>query len=45
MCWLDKGEQITDMAYFNTTGKLFWNAEQKMDESLPQVIEFLLLHK
>ena len=33
------------MAYFSTTGKLFWNAEQKMDESLPEFIEFLLLHK
>jgi hypothetical protein len=33
------------MACFSTTGMLFWNAEQKMDKSLPEVIEFLLLHK
>jgi len=39
------GELITDMAYFSTTSKLFCNAEQKTDESLPEVIEFLLLHK
>jgi len=44
MCRLDKGELITDMAYFSTTGKLFWNTKLKMDESLPEVIEFLLLH-
>jgi hypothetical protein len=34
-CGLDKGKLIADMGYFSTTGKLFWNAEQKMDESLP----------
>jgi len=33
------------MAYFSTTDKLFWNTKQKMDESIPEVIEFLLLHK
>jgi hypothetical protein len=36
--WLDKSEQIADVAYLFITDTLFWKTERRKDENLPEII-------